>query len=65
MLPPDSAAHHLENLAGLVLHVGPERGCASDTIAGLPDDENENRDQPNDNGHPVLAFETQKGKMLS
>jgi hypothetical protein len=40
-------------------------GCASDTIAGLPDDENENRDQPNDNGHPVLAFETQKGKMLS
>ena len=64
MLPPDSAGHYQENVAGfvctLVLSGGP-----LDPIARLPDEENENRDQPDDDKHPVLAFETQKSKMLS
>jgi hypothetical protein len=34
-------------------------------VASLPDEKNESRDQPNDNEHPVLTFETQKGEMLN
>jgi hypothetical protein len=37
----------------------------SGSIASLPDEENENRDHANHDKHPVLAFETQKGKMLN
>jgi hypothetical protein len=50
--------------ADLFVHGGPER-LPSDPVASLPDEENENCDQPNDDRHPVLAFETQKSKMLS
>jgi len=34
-------------------------------VASVPDEKNESCDQPNDNEHPVLAFETQKGEMLN
>jgi hypothetical protein len=37
----------------------------SGPIASLPDKENENRDHAYHDKHPVLAFETQKGKMLN
>jgi hypothetical protein len=37
---------------------------ASDTIAGLPDEKNKGRDQASHDKHPVLALETQNGKML-
>jgi hypothetical protein len=37
----------------------------SGPIASLPDEENENRDHANHDKHPVLAFETQKSKMLN
>jgi hypothetical protein len=33
-------------------------------VAGLPNEKNESRDQGGHDQHPVLAFETQKGKML-
>jgi hypothetical protein len=35
----------------------------SGPIAGLPDEKNESRDHANHDKHPVLTFETQKGKM--
>jgi hypothetical protein len=63
MLPPDSAAHYQENVAGFVLCTVAR--LPSDPIAGLPDEDNENCDQPNADSHPVLAFEPQKSKMLS
>jgi hypothetical protein len=40
-------------------------GPVSDPIASLPDEENESRDQSSRNEHPVLTFETQKGKTLN
>jgi hypothetical protein len=64
MLPPDSAAHYQENVAGFDLHSGPE-WLPLDPVAGPPDEDNENCDQPNADRHPVLAFEPQKSKMLS
>jgi hypothetical protein len=36
----------------------------SSPVASLPDEKDKGRDQPNDDEHPVLAFETQKGEML-
>jgi hypothetical protein len=37
----------------------------SDSIASLPDEQNESRDHANHDKHPVLALETQKGEMLN
>ncbi|HKB89608.1 MAG TPA: hypothetical protein VKC60_03710 [Opitutaceae bacterium] len=37
----------------------------SHPIAILPDEKNVGRDHPNHDKHPVLAFETQKSKMLN
>jgi hypothetical protein len=37
----------------------------SHPIAGFPDEENENRNHPNHEKHPVLTFEAQKSKMLN
>jgi hypothetical protein len=37
----------------------------SGSIASPPDEKNESRDHANHDKHPVLAFETQKGKMLN
>jgi hypothetical protein len=34
-------------------------------IAGLPDKKHVNRDQSDDDQHPALAFESQKGEMLN
>jgi hypothetical protein len=34
-------------------------------VASLPDENNESCGQPNDDEHPVLDFETQKGEMLN
>jgi hypothetical protein len=61
MLAPDSAAHYQENFAGLIclaIYLSP-----SDPIASLPSKENESCDQRRDDEHPVLTFETKKGKM--
>jgi hypothetical protein len=38
--------------------------AASSPVASLPDEKNVSCDQPNDDEHPVLTFETQKGEML-
>jgi hypothetical protein len=47
----------------------PPRGPAligvSDPMAILPNERNKNCDHSNCNEHPVLAFETQKGKMFN
>ena len=37
----------------------------SDPVASFPGKKNESGDQANRDKHPVLAFETQKGEMLS
>jgi hypothetical protein len=37
----------------------------SDPVANFPGEKNESGDQANRDEHPVLAFETQKGEMLS
>jgi hypothetical protein len=46
------------------LHGGPER-LPLDPVLSLPGEENENRDKPRNDKHPVLAVETKKRKMLS
>src|SRR5580693_3189825 len=38
--------------------------AVSSPVASFPDEKDKGRDQPNDDEHPVLAFETQKGEML-
>jgi hypothetical protein len=55
MLPPESAAHYQEDVAGFVCTLA-LNGCLLDPIASLPDQKNENRDQANRDRHPVLAF---------
>jgi hypothetical protein len=60
-LPLDFAMHYQK------IFVGSNYAASlpSDSIASLPDEKNESRDQANHDKHPVLAFETQKGKMLN
>ena len=44
---------------------GPALIGVSDPMAILPNERNKNCDHSNCNEHPVLAVETQKGKMLN